>query len=173
MHNDLNVRKAKIEDMERVFFLYSDCIRHMESEKLIQWDDSYPDRKLLTSDMEAGTLYIVHDVDDDRKVVGAVVMDECQHPEYQNVRWKHDKGKIVIFHRIAVHPDAQGKGLARRFLDIMDDKARGLGYDIARLDTYSANKRVIKFIEAHGFKKAGKVHLDARQDPYFCYEKKL
>ncbi len=173
MHNDLNVKQAKMEDMEHVFSLYSDCIRQMESEKLIQWDDTYPDRQLLTSDMEAGSLYIVRDPDNDRKVIGAVVMDKFQHPEYQNVKWKHTKGKIIVFHRIAVHPDAQGKGLARRFLDMMDEKAKKLGFNIARLDTYSANKRVIKFIEAHGFKKAGKVSLDERQEPYFCYEKKL
>ena len=74
---------------------------------------------------------------------------------------------------LAVHPDAQGKGVARQIQDLMDEEARQQGYDSVRLDTYSENERVIKFIEARGFRRAGQVNYPVGEKPYICFEKML
>jgi GNAT superfamily N-acetyltransferase len=53
--------------------------------------------------------------------------------------------------RMYVVPEARGSGVARALLHELEDRARGLGYTIARLDTGPAQARALGLYESEGY----------------------
>lgn len=54
--------------------------------------------------------------------------------------------------RMYVVPAARGQGLARALLHALEDAARGLGYDVARLDTGPRQPHARGLYEAEGYR---------------------
>jgi GNAT superfamily N-acetyltransferase len=53
--------------------------------------------------------------------------------------------------RMYIAPHARGRGLARRLLVALEDAARGLGYDLARLDTGPKQPHAQRMYEEAGY----------------------
>ncbi|MCK5038394.1 MAG: GNAT family N-acetyltransferase [Thermoplasmata archaeon] len=163
--------KARDDDIERIMKLVSDCVASMGKAGQTQWNEDYPTREMVARDIKAGTLHTLRN--ELGHLIAMVTMDEEQELVYGDVAWRFTDGKVIIFHRMAILPEYQGRGLAGLFQDLMDDKARELGYTIARLDTYSDHERVIGFLERRGFEKAGQVEHVPGLKPFICFEKVL
>ena len=43
MQDELNIRRATIEDLDAVMALLRSCTRHMDEQGIHQWDEIYPD----------------------------------------------------------------------------------------------------------------------------------
>ncbi len=171
-HQDpMQLVKARKGDLEELMGLISDCVASMGKSGGTQWSEDYPTREMVARDIEAGTLHTLRD--GTGHIIAMVTMDEEQEPVYEGVDWKFTDGKIVIFHRLAILPEYQGKGIAGIFQDMMEEKARALGYVIARLDTYSENEKVMGFLERRGFVRTGQVVHVPELKPFICFEKKL
>lgn len=54
--------------------------------------------------------------------------------------------------RMYVAPAARGQGLARRLLFALEDAARGLGYEVSRLDTGPKQGHAQRLYEAEGYR---------------------
>ena len=77
-------------------------------------------------------------------------------------------------HRLAVHPEQQGKGIARELMDFGEQLARKNNYLSVRLDTFSKNPRNNRFYTARDYKKVGEVFFKQKSPhPFYCYEKVL
>ena len=84
---------------------------------------------------------------------------------------RSNKKKNLVVHRLAVLPNHQGKGLARKLMDFAENFAKEKNYDAIRLDTFSQNPRNQKFYSNRGYTNLGPVYLKYKKDhPYFCYE---
>lgn len=57
--------------------------------------------------------------------------------------------------RMYVVPDARGAGVARALLAALEDAAREMGYEIARLDTGPRQRHVAAFYESVGYRPVG------------------
>jgi GNAT superfamily N-acetyltransferase len=57
--------------------------------------------------------------------------------------------------RMYVVPEARGHGVARALLRALEDAARGLGYDVARLDTGPRQPQARGLYEAEGYAPIG------------------
>ncbi len=57
--------------------------------------------------------------------------------------------------RMYVVPDERGKGLAKVLLQALEDAARGLGYQLARLDTGARQPHAQRMYEAAGYQPVG------------------
>jgi GNAT superfamily N-acetyltransferase len=53
--------------------------------------------------------------------------------------------------RMYVVPEARGRGLAKELLGALEDSARGLGYDVARLDTGPHQAHAERLYRAAGY----------------------
>jgi hypothetical protein len=85
--SDVTVRLAQAGDIEDLLALLRDCVRDMQARGLDQWDDVYPDRATLTSDIEAHTLYLAVR-GGGAQVLGALTLNQRQDPEYADVAWE-------------------------------------------------------------------------------------
>ncbi|MFC3833174.1 MULTISPECIES: GNAT family N-acetyltransferase [Deinococcus] len=71
--------------------------------------------------------------------------------------WPDDApGDALYLHKLAVHPDAQGRGLAAWMLDHAAREARVRGVGALRLDTATARPKLRALYEGHGFTPVGR-----------------
>ncbi|MCH2223716.1 MAG: GNAT family N-acetyltransferase [Crocinitomicaceae bacterium] len=145
------------------------CGRHLFENGIDQWDANYPDRESIKNDLETESLFVYQE---ENIILGLVVLNESQDEEYAEIDWlTDDNAKNLIVHRLAVSPEHQGKGIARKLMDHAEAYGVKQGYTSIRLDTFSQNPRNQKFYRNRGYTELGSVFLKYKKDhPYYCYE---
>jgi GNAT superfamily N-acetyltransferase len=133
-----------------------------------QWNDQYPKQHLFVDDIDAGTLYTMKE---EGSIIGIIVLSEYQDKEYGDIEWDDGSGKVLVVHRLAVHPKWQCKGIAGLLMDFSERFARDNGYTSIRLDTYSRNTRSLNFFKKRGYdQRPGHIHFPECEAPYYCFE---
>ena len=163
------ISKGELHELDAILALTKACGKHMRDNGIDQWDENYPDRESLLNDLNSETLFAYRE---DGVVMGIVVLNESQDEEYAEIDWStSDTDRNIVVHRLAVQPDQQGKGIARKIMDFAEEHARNQNYDAIRLDTFSQNPRNQKFYTNRGYTDLGPVYLKYKKDhPYYCYE---
>lgn len=163
------ISMGKMSDIDAIVQLTRDCGKHMRDNGIDQWDEDYPDRDVLMHDLATETLFAYREKEN---VIGIIVLNESQDKEYKEVNWStSEEDRNIVVHRLAVHPDKQGKGIGRTLMDFAEQWAKDHHYDAIRLDTYSQNPRNQKFYTNRGYSDLGPVFLKyKKQHPYYCYE---
>ena len=160
---------GKTNEVNAILALTKTCGAHMRANGIDQWDENYPDYKSILNDLRSQTLFAYRK---GNAILGIVVLNESQDEEYNEVKWstkKHDR--FLVVHRLAVMPQHQGKGIARKLMDFAEQWAREQKYIAIRLDTFSQNERNQRFYDNRGHTNLGPVFLKYKKEhPYYCYE---
>lgn len=164
------IRKAQAEDTGEIMELISKCVQVMQAGGSDQWDENYPNLEVISQDIERGTLYTYIDND---AIAGIIVLDEQPHELYREIKWSQEQGRHLIMHRLAVHPEVQGKGIARKLIAFSEEYARSQGYSSIRMDTYSKNTRVLALYPSLGYERRGEVFFPNRTLSFPVFEKVL
>jgi Acetyltransferases len=166
----MDVIKGQKQDLSDILELISNCIKYMERQGIYQWNKFYPDSELIENDITSEDCYVLKD---NEKCVAYVAINEEQAPEYSQINWFTDGRKVLVIHRLSVHPEFQGKGIAKEILKFIEDFANKNSYSSIRLDAYSGNEKALNLYENFGYKKAGQFSLPQRELPFYCYEKNI
>lgn len=162
--------KATEKDFAAVCNLYQAVCADMLAHGLHQWRwGEYPAADVLQESLNAGTLYVAREGD---AILCAVTVDTCFEPEYAGVNWLFGV-RPGAFHRLAIAPEAQGKGLGAQAVEAVCNMLRAQGCDSLRIDTYAMNDNAQKLYRRIGMRKAGEVMFPHREHPFFCYEMPL
>lgn len=164
------IRKARQEEIEEIMELISKCVQVMQAAGSDQWDECYPNREIIELDIAQGTLYVC---EEDQAIAGILVLDENASEEYKKIEWKQNQGPHLIMHRLAVHPQIQGKGIATRLIAFAEDYAARNGYTSIRLDTYAKNTRALEIYPRLGYDHRGEVDFPNRTANFPVFEKVL
>ncbi len=163
----MHITRAIQADFAPVCALYRSVCTAMQSAGNDQWRwGEYPNEDMLQGSLDAGTLYIARE---DEKLLCAVTIDTHFDPEYADVNWLFGV-KPGAFHRLAIAPDQQGKGLGARAVAAVCDILRSQSCDTLRIDTYCENAAAQKLYGRIGMRKAGEVTFFHREKPFLCYE---
>jgi ribosomal protein S18 acetylase RimI-like enzyme len=84
--------------------------------------------------IRAGTLWVAEDAS---RIVGLLVLEP--------------KPDHLLLDNVAVHPDAQGRGIGRRLLQLAEQRARAERYAEIRLYTNEAMTENIAYYSLHGY----------------------
>ncbi len=162
------IRQAKILEIPEILAITTACSKHMIEKDIFQWNQHYPSKQVFVKDIERSELYVL---DMAGQILGTIVISIYMDDVYAQVDWlTPDKDNIYI-HRLAVHPDFQGRGLARKLMDFAENYAREKGCLSVRLDTFSKNQRNQRFYEARGYQKLGDIIFPNQSEhPFHCYE---
>jgi len=162
------IRVASHSDIASVLKLTKACAKHMIENEIFQWNEHYPNQSAFENDNERQELYVA---EIDEKIVGCIVISTFMDEEYHSVEWLTPTQDNLYIHRLAVHPDVQGKGFAQRLMDFAETKAKIDKKCSIRLDTFSQNKRNQKFYELRGYKRLGSIYFPKQSEhPFYCYE---
>lgn len=165
----MTIRAGKMEDVTEIMDIIKEAVKHMETREIYQWDDIYPNEKIIIDDINENTLYVfVNQID---IIQGLIVLNEYQDAAYETVEWKYNSGRQLIIHRLCVHPNDQGKGIARMLIKFAEDFGAEQKYESIRLDAFIPNIRACRMYEQAGYEKRGIVTF--RKGDFYCYEKGL
>ena len=163
----MHLTRATRADFTAICALYQSVCTQMAKDPSPQWVwGEYPCEDILQKTLDAGTLYIAREGD---TLLCAVTVDTNFDPEYAQVNWLFGV-KPGAFHRLAIAPDQQGKGLGQKAIAAVCDILCGMGCDTLRIDTYSPNVNAQKLYDRVGMRRAGVVHFAHRELPFFCFE---
>jgi len=165
------ILKASISDLDQIHSLTRSCGNHLIEMNIFQWNEMYPSKEVLKNDIELKQLWKFQ-IDD--VFVGIIVLTEIEDLEYRHVNWLTQNSKVLYVHRLAVHPNFQGKGLAKELMNFAENYAIHQNYKSIRLDTFSENKRNQKFYENRGYLQLESIFFPNQSElPFYCYEKIL
>ena len=163
MMNDvgaLQVRKTEDRDIPHVIDIYSGARALLRRRGIPQWTrGNYPNEDTLRDDINAGWAFVVQY--GNAVAATAAIMTE-QEPNYQIIRngaWLHD-GKYATVHRIAVHSDYLGHGLARALFAYAEEVAWQLDFGSVRVDTHEQNTPMRRLVASLGFQQCGIVTVE-------------
>lgn len=174
----LSIRPGSETDLDALVVLLQECVAAMREAGIDQWDEVYPTRTHLLADVRANTLY-VGSMDSHAPagaagvagIAGVIVVNDYQDPEYAEVPWTLNAGRVAVVHRLMVAPRYQRRGIARALMACAEERALELGYAVIRLDAFTNNPRALHLYETLGYRDAGCVML--RKGPFRCFEKRL
>ena len=153
--------------VDPVWTLMDRCNRALQADGVFQWDDVYPTREVVATDVRRGALFVLED--DDERCVASVVLDDTQAAEYTSLAWTGEEPALVV-HRLCVDPEAQGRGHAHRLMEFAELHAARSGYASVRLDAYTGNPRSVQLYRRRGYREVGQIHFPRRELPFWCFE---
>ncbi len=163
------IKKASKQDLDQLLTVVKSCGKNLIDQGIFQWNEEYPKREDLLEDIELQELW---KLEDKNSIIGLIVLTENEDAEYQDVKWLTKNHKNLYIHRLAVDPKFQGKGYAQKLMDFAEKYARENGYNSIRLDTFSENKRNLKFYEQRNYVKLESIYFPKQSAfPFYCYEK--
>ncbi|EDP96881.1 GNAT family N-acetyltransferase [Kordia algicida OT-1] len=168
---NLHIRKGTSQDIDTLLSITKACAKHMVTKGIFQWNENYPNRNAFENDVARNELYILLY---ENKIMGSIVISSLMDEEYKTVNWLSPDDTSVYIHRLAIHPENQGKGYAQYLMDFAENFAIENNYRSIRLDTFSKNARNQKFYELRGYKKLENIYFPKQSVyPFYCYEKIL
>lgn len=165
------ITKASTLDLKQLYSITKSCAKHMIKNGIYQWNEVYPSKEVLQKDIE---LQQIWKLEENETIVGIIVLTEIEDKEYLNVKWLSESSNNLYIHRLAVHPNFQGKGYAQKLMDFTENYAINNNYNSIRLDTFSQNKGNQKFYEKRNYIKLESIYFpNQSKHPFYCYEKVL
>lgn len=144
------------------------CIAKLQQDGIGQWNDTAPSCSYLEHDVLSGTLYICHL---DHELCGCITLNEHQEAEYAQATWEHHGPRILVVHRLMVHPAHRGRGVSKQLMNFAETEARRRGYHAIRLDVSLNNPVALALYQSMGYRLAGTVQF--KKGPFACFEKGL
>jgi ribosomal protein S18 acetylase RimI-like enzyme len=167
----MNIRLAKERDLKRVVAITNACAMHMISKKIFQWDENYPNIEIFKDDVKNKSLFVI---EDNELIMGCICISLKIDDVYKDVKWLTPNRNNVYLHRLAIHPNFQGQGLALKLMEYAEDFTIKNGCISVRLDTFSGNPKNNKFYTLQGYTKLEKIFYRNQSDmPFHCFEKIL
>lgn len=162
------IRKATVNDIDHIISITKACAKFMIDKNIFQWNKHYPTRTAFENDVNRNELYVF---EVENTVIGCIVISTLIDEEYIPIQWLTPNEKNIYIHRLAIHPNYQGKGFAQQLMNFAEAYAVENKFVSVRLDTFSRNKRNQKFYELRGYQKLGSIYFPKQSEyPFYCYE---
>ena len=171
MHAQSDIRVAAADDLDKIMRIFQEATRAMLAAGIDQWDGSYPVRERVAADIQLGDVFVM---DLDGLPAATITLNARQDAQYREIGWNYRRDPVLVIHRLAVVPAAQGRGLGRQLCLFAEHYARQRGFKVIRLDAYSGNPvsnqlyKGLGYVRAHGF-----CWFHGNQLPFLCYEKPI
>lgn len=156
------------EDLSAVVALTKACVAHMRSQGIDQWDEVYPDESVIARDIAVGTLHVLRQ---DGGIIACLTLDEWLDPLWKDLDWSSNGAPVCSIHRVMVHPDHQGRGLAGRIMAVGEALAGAQGFGSIRLDCFTLNPGALRLYEKLGYRRTGVAMM--RKGEFMGFEKLL
>ncbi len=165
------ITKAAIADLPMVMETFMACTAELKKHGINQWNYQYPEPTEVLNDIKDGTVFIIKN---SKRVVACITLNTKQDIQYKKVDWVHKDAKVMVMHRLAVHPASQGLGFAKKMCQFAEEHALKNGFNCIRLDAFSDNPSSNSLYLSLGYEIAsGICYYHDVKKPFYCYEKEL
>jgi ribosomal protein S18 acetylase RimI-like enzyme len=160
--------RAQRTDFPELIALYRAATKRMDEQGIPQWDEIYPGGRVIREDISRGQMEVCRI---DGRIAAAFSLEFFREGGYEPAAWRYAEPRFAVLHRLCVHPDFQGRGVAASAMDYLEERVRSLGVRAVRLDAFSQNPAALRLYEGRGYQKAGEIAY--RKGLFYLYEKKL
>jgi len=167
--SDIDIKKAEPGDLVEILYLLKVCVADMNNNGLDCWN-KYLHDNTISNELEKGLIFLLKEIG---VCKGMITLNSEKPIEYKHIHWSVKGNKPLYIHRLAIHPQWHGNGLAGLMMDFAGNYAREHAFDCIRLDVYSINERAKGLYEKHDFFEAGTFFAEYQKAPFICYEKQL
>lgn len=150
----MTIRQATYSDVDALTCIFEQARKIMrESGNIHQWNDGYPSKEIIISDIDSGYCYLLCD---EEAILATMALIPGPDPTYH------------VIHRIATC--APGRNVAVRMFDWAFGHIAGKGCNTIRIDTHRDNCIMKHILHKYGFKECGVIYLDdgSPRDAYIC-----
>ncbi len=162
---------ALIEDVDSIMDIFIACTDAMVAAGIHQWNYTYPTPKVVTQDIRKQEAYVFKEGE---KCLATITLNTDQDKQYENINWSFPSDKVFVIHRLAVHPQAQGRGFGKQLCLLAEQVAQEQGCEVIRLDAYSENTISNQLYLRLGYQIAdGYCYFHGNDIPFKCFEKRL
>jgi ribosomal protein S18 acetylase RimI-like enzyme len=162
------IRKAVAADFPAVFALYQNAIAAMQAAGIDQWDERYPDEKIIREDIDSGCAYLCML---DGQIASVFVLNQLCDPEYADGNWRYPHASFAVIHRLCVSPAFWGQGMGTQTMLAAESIAQSMNLETMRLDAFAQNPAALALYKRLGYGRVGSVQF--RKGEFFLFEKKL
>lgn len=168
------VRKGKPSDLLQIMEIVHQAQAGMGREKIPQWQNGYPNERVIKSDIEKESCFVV---EEGERVVAFGVLCLGEEPTYRRIEegaWTTGE-RYATIHRLSVAEDKKCQGLATFLYDALERICREKGIPAIRIDTHRENRKMQAWIEKQGFTRSGVIYVDdhGADSPRDAFEKRL
>lgn len=157
----MKVRPTEEPDLPIIAELYKAARAALKSQGVDQWQTGdYPNEEDARLDMEHGTGYVL---EHQGKILAAACLAFGREPTYEKIEqgtWGTDPEIYGFLHRIAVAPEAKGKGAAGLMFDELQRQAKERGITVLRGDTHRDNLPMQRALAKAGFSRKGVIYVE-------------
>ena len=143
----MTFRQANLQDFDACWRLIDAARWKMMADGRHQWTAEYPSRELTD--------------EDGVKTYGVVAQNGEPAYEQYTAEWL-TKGDYMVIHRLAVSPNARGKGLAKQFFQGVEAMCRQQNIHSIKVDTNHDNREMRGLLQRLGFVECGKIDYGPR-----------
>ena len=162
---------AQPNDLTSIMVVFQECTQAMLDTGIQQWHFDYPVQASVASDIELNEVFVWKR---NSQIGATITLNEQQDKQYTGVDWQFAGARVLVIHRLAVAPWAQGHGLGRRLCQFAEEYGKKNRYQVIRLDAYSGNPISNRLYEKLNYRKAnGQCWFHGNKLPFNCWEKEL
>lgn len=162
------IREAKLSEIPKILEVTKACAAQMVSTGIFQWNEHYPSFQAFENDILRQELQVFQKAE---KIIGGIVVSTHMDKEYVPIDWLTDSDRNIYIHRLFVHPNFQGQGIAQQMMNYAEDYAKNNDFVSVRLDTFSQNRRNQKFYKKRGYQQLGDIFFPKQSEhPFHCFE---
>ena len=162
------IRKANKGDLENIMKMYKSCVKGMLANDIDQWDESYPNAKVIMEDLIAQTYFVALE---NGVIIGGINIDKNQDKTYLEIDWEDKSDSFLVVHRLGVKEEFWNKKIGKDLMLFTENLVKERGLKSIRLDTYSGNPKAMEFYRRLGYRELGPINLKPNKNEYYCYEK--
>ena len=158
VRKNLRFRQGLEADLDVVMGLVADAQNWFRRQCIDQWQDGYPTRELILSDILGEINYIVEYNGD---IAASAVISFAGEPTYSKIDgrgWLNENSYAVV-HRIAVSDRFRRKGIAKEILHYTEELCVENGVSDIRIDTHRNNRAMLSLLRKMGYIHCGRITL--------------
>ncbi len=154
----MEIRKSQETDFTHIKAIYDSARAYFKSAGIDQWQSGYPSEETILQDIKAGESFVCSD---EGRIIGVFMSAKKLDPSYESIAdgwWRRDEGYVVL-HRVAVHEDYRGKGIASEIVRFVERTFCPDGKGYLKADTHADNLSMQRMLTKNGFRRAGVIRL--------------
>ncbi|HAM96622.1 TPA: hypothetical protein DCP76_02380 [Patescibacteria group bacterium] len=174
----MGIIKVNQTDVGAVYEIIHECVLWLQARGMDHWMDYYTE-ELIKHKFDTGEIFLLKE---DDKFVGTISASN-QEPYYYSENKDGDNGMPInhtlkftpgnawYVSALAVLPESQGRGLAKKLLQYVENYAKEKGMEFLRMDARGDYTDLINMYLRWGFEKVGS--MPDPDSEYFLMEKKV
>jgi len=149
----MEYKKAKMQDLEEVHQLFQAATNEMNRIGISQWDEIYPNKEVLQSDIEKNQMWIGKK---QGEIAVVWVINQEMDEQYYACQWSCGEQECRVLHRLCVHPKFQNARVGSTALAYLENSLKDAGVKAVRLDAFSKNPYALRMYERAGYVRRGR-----------------